>query len=464
MQLARILNPTTWFGKQNVGKSWLSFSSSSAGWRNNPQWFQMGDGPPSSHEAMAVSTVYACVKLISEEMARLNIDHLKPGDNGGIEKVTQSAPFQVLRNPNRYQTRSDFILYMMMQLLLTGNAYAIATRDRRGAINSLHPLPGKSATPHVVPDTGEIFYHFSSFDVSASEIGDGGTMIPQRDVLHIRHFTPTHPLIGMSPLVAAAMAMSKQMNINLDSAEFFANMSKPAGLLTTPKPLNKEAAKRLKKAWEEAQNGKTPILDNEITYQSFTMSAVEAELILQFNLTVKEIASVYRVPLNMLGEPDSGKLNNVEHMQRMFVVSTLGFHLVHLETAFDKFFDVKVGEAIKFDLESGMMRSDLKSRMDALSVGVKGAITTPNEARAKENLPPVAGGDQVFLQQQNWPIEMLGSNSGDAVEKPSDSNDDDDDPGSDDDDPDNIDEEEQERALAEMIQYVKQKTIEVKAA
>ena len=457
MQLARILNPTQWFGKQNVGKSWLSFNSSSAGYRNNPQWFQMGDGPPSSHDAMQVSTVYACVKLISEEMARLNIDHLKPGDNGGVEKVTQSAPFLVLRNPNRYQTRSDFILYMMMQLLLTGNAYAIATRDRRGAVNGLHPLPGKSATPHVVPETGEIFYHFSSFDVSASEIGEGGTMVPQRDVLHIRHFTPTHPLLGMSPLVAAAMAMSKQMNINLDSAEFFANMSKPAGLLTTPKPLNDQAARRLKKAWEDAQNGKTPILDNEITYQSFTMSAVEAELILQFNLTVKEIASVYRVPLNMLGEPNTGKLNNVEHMQRMFVVSTLGFYLEHLETAFDKFFEIKVGENIKFDLESGMMRSDLKSRMDALSTGVKGAIFTPNEARAKENLSPVEGGDQVFLQQQNWPIDLLGTNAGDTAgvpptDTPPDNNADD-----------NEDDVE-EMSMSDMVEYVKQKTLEVKAA
>ncbi len=450
--LPRILNPTKWFGKQNVGKSWLSFSSSSAGWRNNPQWFQMGDGPPSSNDAMQVSTVYACVKLISEEMARLNIDHLKEGENGGTEKDTGSTAFNVMRKPNRYQSRSDFILYMVMQLLLTGNCYAVATRDRRGAINSLHPLPGRSCTPHVVTETGEVFYHFTAFDLSKSEIGDG-TMVPQRDVLHIRLFTPHHPLIGQSPLVAAVLAMITQQSIKTNSNEFFSNMSKPAGLLTTPKALPVEAAKRIKVAWEDAQNGKTPILDNEITYQAFTMSAVEADMVAQFNLSVKEIASVFRVPLFFLGEEGTMKFNSVDDLQRWFTRSTLGFYLEHFENSLDKFFDIPVKENMRFDLESGMMRADLKSRMAALSKGVTGAVFTPNEARAKENLEPVDGGDQVYLQRQNWPLGMLGQDIKSDI-----------DPGSTDQGSDDNEDTDEEKAIAEMTRYVAEKTHEAKVA
>jgi len=449
--LPRILNPTKWFGKRNIGKGWLSFSSGT-GWRNNPQWFQNGDGPPNSNDSMSVSTVYACVKLISEEMARLNIDHLKQGANGGTTKDTGTAPFQVMRNPNRYQSRSDFILYMMLQLLLTGNAYAVATRDRRGAINSLHPLPGKSCTPHIVMETGEVFYQFTAFDLSKSEIGDG-TMVPQRDVLHIRLFTPTHPLIGQSPLVAAVLAMITQQSIKTNANEFFTNMSKPAGLLTTPKALPVEAANRLKRAWEDAQNGKTPILDNEITYQPFTMSAVEADMVAQFNLSVKEIASVFRVPLFFLGEDTTMKFSSVDDLQRWFTRSTLGFYLEHFENALDKFFEIPAKENIRFDLESGMMRADLKSRMEALSKGVIGAILTPDEARAKENLPPVPGGNQVFLQRQNWPISMLGEDADNGSG----------DPGSNPSDEDSSDEED-EKSIAIISEYLKEKTLEAMSA
>jgi phage portal protein BeeE len=31
----------------------------------------------------------------------------------------------------------------------------------------------------------------------------------------------------------------------------------------------------------------------------------------------------------------------------------------------------------------------------------------PNEARLKENLPPVEGGDTPYLQQQNWSLAQL---------------------------------------------------------
>jgi phage portal protein BeeE len=32
---------------------------------------------------------------------------------------------------------------------------------------------------------------------------------------------------------------------------------------------------------------------------------------------------------------------------------------------------------------------------------------SPNEARAVVNLPPVAGGESPYLQQQNWPLAAL---------------------------------------------------------
>ncbi|EBB2812037.1 portal protein [Salmonella enterica] len=38
---------------------------------------------------------------------------------------------------------------------------------------------------------------------------------------------------------------------------------------------------------------------------------------------------------------------------------------------------------------------------------MKNTILTPNEARKSENLPPLAGGDSLYLQQQNFSLEAL---------------------------------------------------------
>ena len=35
-------------------------------------------------------------------------------------------------------------------------------------------------------------------------------------------------------------------------------------------------------------------------------------------------------------------------------------------------------------------------------------MLAPNEARKREGLSPVAGGDQVFMQRQNTPVDLLG--------------------------------------------------------
>ena len=50
---------------------------------------------------------------------------------------------------------------------------------------------------------------------------------------------------------------------------------------------------------------------------------------------------------------------------------------------------------------------DTERRIKTLGEAVKNTIMSPNEARRKENLPPVPGGDSLYLQQQNFSLEAL---------------------------------------------------------
>lgn len=54
-----------------------------------------------------------------------------------------------------------------------------------------------------------------------------------------------------------------------------------------------------------------------------------------------------------------------------------------------------------------LLRSNLDGRMTALSKGITGGVLSPNEARKREGLSPVDGGDQIFLQRQNTPVDLL---------------------------------------------------------
>ena len=60
----------------------------------------------------------------------------------------------------------------------------------------------------------------------------------------------------------------------------------------------------------------------------------------------------------------------------------------------------------EFDVNA-LLRMDIERRIKSLGEGVKNTILTPNEARKSENLPPLAGGDSLYLQQQNFSLEAL---------------------------------------------------------
>ena len=61
---------------------------------------------------------------------------------------------------------------------------------------------------------------------------------------------------------------------------------------------------------------------------------------------------------------------------------------------------------------------DASSQMDYLDKGVKGAIMSPNEARAKIGLAAVPGGESPMIQQQNFSLAAIAKrDSGDPFAK-----------------------------------------------
>jgi hypothetical protein len=106
----------------------------------------------------------------------------------------------------------------------------------------------------------------------------------------------------------------------------------------------------------------------------------------------------------MVQRLESSTFSNVEQMTRTFVASCLGFYLEALEATLNKFFALPGDQEIEFDVERGLHRSDIATRIAALKNGIQGGIFSPNEARAIEGLPPVDGGDSVYLQSQMEPL------------------------------------------------------------
>jgi HK97 family phage portal protein len=378
-------------------------------WCFDLNYWQEGHRGSMSPECAAVE---AGVSAYAQTAAMLPGFHWRRLDNGGRERIETSALAKILHRPNGYQTRSDFILNQVRALYFRGNCYALAEMDERGKPSALHPMLPTVCQPYVDPETQEVFYSIAPTELTPRE-GEGwpfdaSRVVPARYVWHVRLHTPRSPLIGDTPLTAAAMAIGANDAINSQQQRFFANMSRPSGTLNTELVLTKKQVEELRGLWNEQSTGMNiggvPILSAGLKWTPLSMTASDAQLIEFYKLSVADIARVLRIPLPLIGE-QGATFNNTEVLMQFWIASGLGFLLEHLELSLDQFFGLPANEYSEFET-AALLRSNFKERIAGLVQGVQGGIYTPNEGRNLEGLPSVESGDEPRMQQQVVPLSF----------------------------------------------------------
>ena len=133
-------------------------------------------------------------------------------------------------------------------------------------------------------------------------------------------------------------------------------------------------------------------------YKPISLPPEDSQFLSTREFGVEEICRIFRVPPHMVQDLKRATFSNIEHQSIDFVVHTLDPWLVRIEKAIVKDLlleDEKDQFFPKFNVD-GLLRGDYKSRMDGYSVGISTGIISPNEARRKENMPPLPaeeGGD-----------------------------------------------------------------------
>lgn len=383
-------------------------------WGQWMNYWQMGYDPlPVGHSAV----VEACVSAYAQTIAMCPGDHWRGLANGGRERVKNSALSRLLRWPNDYQSRSDFILGLVRNLYLDGNHYSWAQRNQRFEVANLHPFDPRQSRPHIAAG-GEIIYQLGGNPIVESEIfGQPGPfaehgLTPARDVLHIKlEVKPDNPLIGIPPLKHAAVAVGVQRAIGSQLLGFFTNMSRPSGVLRTELNLSKVQVDEMRNRWNEQAKGLNaggvPILTNGLQFQAIGASAKDAELAAALKLSQDEVFMVYGVPPAILGLADRSTFSSTEALMNFWLARGLGFAINHIEVAFDQFFGLAgwPDEYVELDTRA-LLRQEYRQRIEALARGVQGGIYSPDEARNSEDLPKVKDGfgEEPRVQQQVVPL------------------------------------------------------------
>lgn len=355
---------------------------------------------------LTFSAVYACISLISADISKLPLALKRRQQDGTWSEVMNSPLAPVLRKPNRFQTRMQFIENWVTSKLVHGNTYVLKQRDNRRVVVALYVLDAARVTPLVAPD-GSVYYRLCEDNLAGA---GRDVTVPASEIIHDRLTPLFHPLVGVSPIRACGVSATQGMRIQTNAARFFENMSRPSGVLEAPGAISDETANRLKDYWEQHYRGSNvgslAVLGDGLKYAPMTIPAHDAQLIEQLKWTVEDVARCFHVPLHMIGAGQGPTYNNVEALTLSYYQQTLQSFIENIEALLDEGLGLANDQGVEMDVDA-ILRMDAVSRADANEKAIRAGYLAPNEARLRDNLPPVAGGDAPFMQQQNWSLEQL---------------------------------------------------------
>jgi HK97 family phage portal protein len=358
--------------------------------------------------ALQISAVYSCVNVIAETIATLPV-HVYRRLPAGRELVTDHpVAVRLDQGPNDEMSTVDWLEALVGHVLLWGNGYNDVRRS---------PLDGSLQSIELLrPDRTNPVHNARNALVYESTDDQGQPVRRRADrVAHIRGLS-FDGLRGYSPIKLARESLGIAKATEEYGARFFANDSRPGGVLQMDGTLSEEGIKRLKTSWETAHSGLTgnahrvAVLENGLKWQSIGMPNDDAQWLETRKFTRSEIAGMYRVPAHLINDLDRATFSNVEHLGQEFATLCISPWCVRIENAFNRslFTESERGRLfVKFNL-GGLVRGDIKSRYAAYAVGRQNGWLTANEIRELEDLNPVDGGDELLVNGNMVPIDEAG--------------------------------------------------------
>jgi HK97 family phage portal protein len=359
--------------------------------------------------SLTYSAVFACVTLIASDIAKLGLRLVQVDDDGIWTETTAAAFSPVLKKPNRYQNRIQFITQWMMSKLIHGNTYVLKKRDNRGVVVALYVLDPTKVMP-MVATNGEVFYELKRDDLATLPSAQA-VVVPAREIIHDKMVPLYHPLVGVSPIHACGVAALQGLAIQNSATAFFKNGSQPSGILTTPQDLTNEQAADLKDRWMAGYSGdnagKVALLSHGLTYEQMAVNAADSQLIEQLQWSATTVCSCFHIQPYMISIGDPPPYANIEPLTIQYYSQCLQEKIENLEICLDEGLELPKPYGTEFNLDD-LMRMDSVSKNQAAATAISSGGMTINEARKKYfDLAPVLGGNTPYMQQQYWPLAQL---------------------------------------------------------
>jgi HK97 family phage portal protein len=373
--------------------------------------------------ALTISTYFACVRNISEDVGKMPFELYKLQSNGGRKRALGHIARKLLRyRANKEMTARTFRELLTGWAVSWGNGYAEIERDRVGNPVALWPIhPSRMIVRRI---DGEIVY-----DVVSSDNGSpvGAVRLAPRDVLHIRGFGDD-PLCGLSVARLAVESLGLSMAAETFGASFFGNGANYGTVLEHPGKLSPDARVNLRTSWKNAYGGgaargnDVALLEEGVKATKVTIPPEDAQFLETRTFQVHETCRWFRMPVHKVQQMDRATFTNIEQQALEYIGDCLMSWTGRWEGEAEfKLVDERDAESYQAEHEaSALIRGDMAARSNYSRTMISTGVLSPNEARGLEGLPPSEeeGTDNLFLQGAMQTIERIATGPAPAPTPP----------------------------------------------
>jgi HK97 family phage portal protein len=352
--------------------------------------------------AMTLAAVYACMKVIGEDVSTLNFQVFRK-TGAGSEPAADHPLYDLLHDqPNEDQTAQEWREEMTVNAAARGSGYARILPGRRGFADQLRTIQPDMIRRESLPG-GD--YRYKVRQPAAPE-----ETLLKDEVFELRAF------LGLSVVGLARETFGNAMAAQQFQGRTWANGARPSGILKHKSTLSEGAQSRIVNSFAQKYTGtmnagKPILLEEDMDFVPTQISNLDMQFIESEYFGIEEVCRWFRMQPHKIAHLLRATFANIEEQNIEHGKDTIEPWCVRWEQSVKRQLIIGPQFFASHDREQ-LYRGNALAEAQASQIYRNIGVLNSNEIRDKLNRNPRAGGDKY------WDVQP-GTGSGAAAPQPS---------------------------------------------
>jgi HK97 family phage portal protein len=332
--------------------------------------------------------VRTCVDFLSRNVAQIGVHAFRRVSDTDRVRLADHEVIRWLTRPNPATTRYRLIESLMGDLGIYFTAYWLKLRTSEGDLAGLVRLP-----PYETYAVGGLLPQAYVWDRD----GVRREFAPE-DICYFGGYDPVNPLGGLSPLETLRRILAEEVAAADHREQYWRNAGRFEGVIEQSKesPNYTDEQKAAFRASLQQYAGSGPkagmaaLLPKGMTIKPWSFNARDSEYVASRKLSREECAAAYHIPLPMVGILDHATYSNIVEQHKQLYQDSLGPWLEMIAEELEAQLLPEARDTANVYLEFNIadkLKGSFEEQAASLQALVGCPIMTPNEGRARLNLP-----------------------------------------------------------------------------